>query len=55
MIDEWFILLKYIIVQIKNQLLTSYSLNRDVNRRFYIPALSNCKHVYDKTGTNVHK
>jgi len=29
----------------KSQLVTSYSIKLDVNRCFWNPALSNCKHV----------
>ena len=44
-INEWFILLRDIILLGKSQLVTSYSLKLDVNICFWNPALSNCKHV----------
>jgi hypothetical protein len=44
-INEWYILLRDIILLRKSQLVTSYSLKLDVNRCFWNPALSNCKHV----------
>jgi hypothetical protein len=46
-IDEWFNLLRDIVLLRKNQLVASYSLLKvDVNRPFWFPALTNCKHVY---------
>ena len=44
-INEWFNLLRDIILLRKSQLVTSYGLKRDVNRCFWNPALSNCKHA----------
>jgi hypothetical protein len=44
-INEWFILLNDIILLMNSQLVTSYSLKLDVNRCFWNPALSNCKHI----------
>ena len=43
-INEWFILLRDIILLMKSQLVTSYSLNLDVNRCFWNPDLSVCKY-----------
>ena len=45
-IDEWLILLRNIILLRKCQLVTSYTLNLDVNICFWNPAWSKCKHVY---------
>jgi len=55
-IDECFILDKdNVFFQKKSKLLTSYSIKLYANRFFFlIPALSNCKYLHDKTGTNVH-
>ena len=41
-IDVWIILLGNIILLRKSQLVTSYRLKIDVNRHYWIPALSNC-------------
>jgi hypothetical protein len=46
-IDEWMILLKNTILLMKSQLVTSNTLKHDVNRGFWNPAWSKCKHVYD--------
>ena len=45
-IDEWLILPRNIILLRKSQLVTSYTLKLDVNRCFWNPAWSKCKHVY---------
>ena len=45
-IDEWLILLKNAILLMKSQLVTSYTLKHDVNRCFWNPDWSKCKHVY---------
>ena len=45
-IDEWLILLRNIILLRKSQLVTSHTLKHDVNRCFWNPAWSKCKHVY---------
>ena len=53
-IDEWFILLRDIILLRKIQLVTSYSLKIDVNRLYWIPALSNCKHTCLQWPVSIH-
>ena len=50
-IDEWLILLKNTILLMKSQLVTSYTLEHDVNRCFWNPAWSKCKHVYKPVGS----
>jgi hypothetical protein len=45
-IDEWLILLRNIILLRKSQLVTSYTLKHDVNKCFWNPAWSKCKHAY---------
>jgi hypothetical protein len=38
----------------ESQLVTSYSLKPDVEQKVFNSSnLSNCKHAYDKTGTNI--
>ena len=49
-IDEWLILLRNTILLMKSQLVTSYTLKHDVNRCFWNPAWSKCKHVYKPVG-----
>ena len=53
-INEWFILLRDIILLRKSQLVTSYSLKLDVNRCFWNPVWSKCKHVYKPVGSFIN-
>ena len=53
-IDEWLILFRNIILLRKCQLATSYNLKLDVNRCFWNPAWSNCKHVYKPVGSFIN-
>ena len=53
-IDEWLILLKNTILLMKRPLVTSYTLKHDVNRCFWNPAWSNCKHVYKPVGSFIN-
>ena len=53
-IDEWLILLKNTILLMKSQLVTSYTLKHDVNRCFWNPAWSKCKHVYKPVGSFIN-
>ena len=53
-IDEWLILPNNTILLIKSQLVTSYTLKHDVNRCFWNPAWSKCKHVYKPVGSFIN-
>ena len=53
-IDEWLIWLKNTILLMKSQLVTSYTLKHDVNRCFWNPAWSKCKHVYKPVGSLIN-
>ena len=53
-IDEWLILLKNTILLMKSQLVTSYTLKHDVNRCFWNPAWSKCKHAYKPVGSFIN-
>ena len=53
-IDEWLILLKNTILLMKNQLVTSCTLKHYVNRCFWNPAWSICKHVYKPVGSFIN-
>ena len=53
-IDKWLILLKYTILLMRSQLVTSYTLNHDVNRCFWNRPWSKCKHVYKPVGSCIN-
>jgi hypothetical protein len=53
-IDEWLILPNNTILLMKSQLITSYTLKHDVNRCFWNPAWSKCKHVYKPVGSFIN-
>ena len=53
-IDEWLILLKNTILLMKSQLVTSYTIKHDVNKCFWNPVWSKCKHVYKPVGSFIN-
>ena len=51
----WMIdLIKNTILLMKSQLVTSYTLKHDVNRCFWNPAWSKCKHVFKPVGSFIN-